>query len=325
MCAIMNQSLKTYFVTLNWNTTDLLVEMIESVERATPEPHEWIIIDNGSMPKQKNQISRRLYSPWFFSDSDLDYLSPDVKEQRAMGQLSSTISARRTLAYVEFLPRNIGCVLGHNRAFAIAKDFSQGEPHQIVMIDTDVVVSERNWLSGVMAWGGKYPEVGIIGFEHGPDVACAPAVGLDPGGYWYLHEEQMRKNEPVEAESVGLGFALIRWPVLNAGLRFDTAYEMYYKQDDDLCFQVRADLGMQVWVYPVNNIHAGSGSLQANGYQCGEANGWDEFDQIKQKNQALFATKWAWALRGRRKNMAEEAAHLEEMRRIMRERREAKK
>jgi hypothetical protein len=118
-----------------------------------------------------------------------------------------------------------------------------------------------------------------------------------------------------------LGFALIRWAVLEAGLRFDPGFRMYYKQDDDFCFSVRADLGLEVWAYPVGCVHWGSGSLRANSYQVGEASGWDEFDSVKQDNQRYFTKKWRWALTDRRRNMEEQAAHLAEMKRVFAERR----
>lgn len=314
----MNQMPKTYFVTLNWNTTDLLAKMVLSVEQSTPESHEWIIVDNGSMEGEQAKMCNLF-------DVVLPPNQPgDTAYQTEEWRCQSWLWIRRNdvPVYASFLPGNVGCVRGHNHAFRIAENLGGGEPHQIVMLDTDVEVTEPDWLSKAMAWADDHPDAGIIGFEHGPNVSCAPAVFLDKCGNWYLHESQMLRAEPVQGESVGLGFALIRWPVLEAMLRFDTGYEMYYKQDDDLCFQVRADLGLDVWVYPVSNVHAGSGSLRANGYRCGDASGWDEFDQIKQRNQAFFAKKWAWALRGRRKNMEEEARHLNEMRALMADRRE---
>jgi len=301
--------IETYFVTLNWNTTDLLIKMIESVEATTPEPHKWVIVDNGS-----NAANRMQYLAWFQGS----YGTIWKGVCRAGDKLALLRSVDWTIAESR---ENLGCVLGHNAAFDTVHGLVHGEPHQIVMIDTDVVVTENGWLSKAMAWANLHPEVGIVGFEHGPGAVCAPAVFLDKCGNWYLHEPQMQRAEPVEGESVGLGLALIRWPVLEAGLRFDIDYVMYYKQDDDLCFQVRADMGLEAWVYPVGNIHRGSMSLKRNQYKCGDASGWDEFDQIKQANQRHFAAKWAWALEGRRKTMEEEAANLRMMHRRMSERR----
>jgi GT2 family glycosyltransferase len=301
---------KTYFVTLNWNTTSLLQQMVASVEATTPEPHTWIIVDNGS--DEENTV--RLYDWAHYVFEDLVIVGDAAAREEDW-----TIEDEHTDVVIVRLEENVGCILGHNLAFGVARGLSQGAPHEIVMLDTDVVVTEQGWLSKVRTWAG--PEVGVVGLEHGPNHVCSGAVFLDTNGNWYLHEEQMMREEPAEGESAGLGFALIRWPVLRAGLRFDTGFRLYYKQDDDFCFQVRNELGLEVWAYPVGNVHFGSGSLKANDYQCGEASGFSEFDQIKQDNQKYFTEKWRWALRDRRATMAQEAAHLAEMKRLMAEER----
>jgi GT2 family glycosyltransferase len=299
----------TYFVTLNWNTTDLLRQMVDSVEATTPEPHRWLIVDNGS--DRENEAGLYDWATGFLDDPLI--VSADWCNNHGQTPLRSRDVIVRSDV-------NLGCVKGHNLAFDIVGVLSDGGPHEIVMVDTDVVVSERGWLSKVHAWADEHPQVGIVGLEHGPNVVCAPAIFLDTNGNWYLHERQMQRAQPAEGESVGLGFAVLRWPVLEAGLRFDTDFVMYYKQDDDLCFQVRAGLGLEVWVFPVGNVHAGSGSLRANHYQCGDADGWDEFDQVKQRNQQYFTQKWRWALAGRRRNMEGEARHLAAMKGQMAER-----
>ena len=125
---------------------------------------------------------------------------------------------------------------------------------------------------------------------------------------------------PVESESVGFGLVMFRWPVLDAGLRFDPRFVMYYKQDDDFAFQARM-LGLEVWAFPIDCVHWGSGSLKANKYHVGDAQGRAEFEQVKQANQRYFAEKWAWALRGRRSSWGDEMRHLAEMKRVMADRR----
>lgn len=297
----------TYFVTLNWNTTGLLMEMVESVEATTPERHVWVIVDNGS--NERNEVALYEWVGQTFADPVV------IRQDLSYGKIGElgTIDA-----IIVRCPENQGCIVGHNLAFDVVQMLSAGmDPGsvEIVMVDTDVVVTEEGWLSKVRKWAR--PGMGVIGMEHGPKAVCAPAVFLDTNGNWYLHESQMTIALPAEGESVGLGFALIRWPVVEAGLRFDTNFEMYYKQDDDFCFQVRADLGLEVWVYPVGNVHFGSGSLRANAYQVGEARGWDEFDEVKQRNQAYFTKKWRWALGDRRRNMEEQGRWLTEMKREM--------
>jgi len=275
---------KLYFVTLNWNTTDLLKDMVASVEATVTLPHQWIIIDNGSDRENWSELKR------WAQEHDLN--------NGAHG-------------YLHRYESNQGLIVGHNRGFDLAELCAQ--PHDVVLINTDVIVYEEGWLERVWTWADERPEVGMIGLEHNRASVCASAIFLDPQGYWYVHEEQPKRPEPVEAESVGFGMVLLRWPVLEAGLRFDPAYRMYYKQDDDLAFQVRAYLGREVWAFPIRCDHWGCGSIKINGPPGGH----EAFERIKRRNQEFFAERWAWALRPRRPNLAAEAAHLEKMKAIM--------
>lgn len=300
----MNETPETILITLNWNTTALCRAMVESIEHTTPEPHRWIVLDNGSRPEELDglyTLARDVFGACnVFSDKREGWGAPHVG------------------AAILRVPENLGCVRGHNLAFDFAAALAHGRPYDLVMIDTDVEVNEAGWLSRVRDWIEGRP-IGIIGLEHAFDEVCAGAVFLDPSGNWYIHGGQTSHADPVQAESVGLGFALLRWPVPQ--LRFDTGYQIYYKQDDDLCFQVRAALDLEVWAYPVDCVHWGSGSLKANDYNVREHRGWDAFHEIKCANQRYFAEKWAWALRGRRPNLAAEATHLAEMQQAMAERR----
>lgn len=306
----------TYFVTLNWNTTDYLKKLAASVRETVREPYVWIIIDNGS--DEVNQVELYDWAHRFF-DGDIVILGDSWHK---VDKWNPEDIPDNPDAIIIRSDENLGCILAHNMAFDAARLLSNGEPHEIVMVDTDVELLERDWLSEVRAWADARPRVGIVGLEHSAAEKCAGAVFLDPSGNWYLHQGQTFDPTPVEGESVGLGLALIRWPVLQAGLRFDTKFKLYYKQDDDFCFQVRADLGLEVWAYPIMCVHWGSGSLKQNEYKVGEADGWTEFDQIKQTNQAYFAAKWQWALCDRRANLEQETTHLAAMKAQMKERRQ---
>jgi len=221
------------------------------------------------------------------------------------------------------LTSNQGLVTAHNLALDIAASLSPDSAYEVVFIDTDVEVYEEGWLSTVRGWADRNPMVGIVGLEHSAGEVCSPAIFLDKAGYWYIQKGQTMTRQPVEGESAGLGFALLRWDILCAGLRFDPRYIWYYKQDDDFCFQVRCG-GYKIWAYPVGNTHYGSASLKKVGYKvagagCENKADWDD---LKRRNQERFAEKWAWALRGRRASLEVEQEHLREMKVVMAQRRE---
>ena len=306
-----------FFVTLNWNTTNLLKTMIGMVEATTPELHTWIIVDNGSNPDNLGGLLE-----WVQAEHGNDYflVPPEVN--------GHWTGAREHGAHFLIVvnPENVGLILAHNLAFDLARHIADGQPHEIVMVDTDVEIYERGWLAKAMEWADQHPEVGIVGMEHShpSQEVCAPAIFIEPGGHWYLHEEQTRQHEPAEGESVGLGLALIRWPVLEAGLRFDMGYKLYGSQDDDLCFLVRYELGLEVWAYPIDMWHRGSLSLKSCEYKVGDIADQDEWNvKIRQVNQAYFARRWAWVLGLPRRSMADERLHLEKVRARMRARRDS--
>lgn len=271
--------MRTFFVTLNWNTTELLKKMVTSVEKTTPEPHTWVILDNGS------------------TAAELDALHE---------YLADTFEPWQAVLIEE--PANLGCVLGHNKCFDAVQQLANEEPYEIVMMDTDVEVYQAHWLRDVHRFIDSIGDIGIVGLEHSKAEVCAAAVGLDKFGNWYTHEEQMQSKTPVLAESVGLGMAVLRPPV--SSLRFDTGFKLYYKQDDDLCFQARIDHKLKIYAYPIDMVHWGSGALRVNQYNVGDAHGWDEFDQVKQDNQRYFAAKWANWLDNRRATTADEIRRL---------------
>jgi len=306
--------MNTYFVTLNWNTTDYVQKLIETVEDNTPEPHTWIVLDNGSIPEQRAELLNLVQTVF------AGHYCIATERREGWG------TPKDVECIVVFAEKNLGCVLGHNLAFDMIDAARYGDgPTEIVMLDADVEVYQNGWLTEVRQWAERdspQVKIGIVGLEHSAPDVCAGAVFLDTSGNWYLHRDQTARAEPVRAESVGLGMALLRWPVVQNGLHFDTGFELYYKQDDDLCFQVRANLGLDVWAYPIDMVHWGSRGLKENEYNVNDnVRGRNAFDEIKRKNQKYFAQKWAWALRGRRPTLLDEAKHLDEMAALMRERR----
>lgn len=295
----------TYFITLNWNTLPLMQKMIKSIDDTVlPTPSTWIVLDNGST----DQTGVYDWMQEYFSENVLVF---DADKESWLETVKQQYQGPFYEAVLLLSNENLGCVNGHNLCFDMAEFLASGKPYQIVMVDTDVEVYEFDWLKKVMHFIDETPNVGIVGLEHSRAEVCAPAVFLDKHGNWYLHQEQAQEKQPVKGESVGLGMALLTYPVTK--LRFDTGYKIYYKQDDDLCFSTRFDLGLDTWVYPIDMVHYGAGSLRENNYDVQDAHGWDAFDLVKQANQRYFAKKWAAKLDARRPNMQAELKRLEEM------------
>lgn len=290
--------MRTFFVTLNWNTETLAAAMIDSIEETTPEPHTWVILDNGS--RDFSQLLE--YTAMKFAGRYA--LFGDKKE--SWGNVTAGVDC-----VVMRINKNLGCVLGHNLCFDMVQRIAGDEEREIVMVDTDVEVFQPSWLTAVHNFIGTRDDIGVVGLEHSRAEVCAAAVFLDKFANWYTHGEQPQKRVVVPAESVGLGMAVLRHPV--SRLRFDTGFKLYYKQDDDLCFQARFDLDKKVYAFPIDMVHFGSGALRINEYNVDDAHGWDAFDMVKQDNQRYFAAKWADRLDNRRATLTDEIHRLERM------------
>lgn len=130
----------TSIVILTWNELDCTRECLESIERNTPEPHEVILVDNGS------------------SDGTLPYLREFCRERSGF----HLIENGSNLGFAK------GCNIGMRAA-------SGG---RILLLNNDTVVT-RGWLSGLIDALEREPGAGIAGPMTneiaGPQKVAAPA------------------------------------------------------------------------------------------------------------------------------------------------------
>lgn len=298
-----------FFLTLNWDTSGLLQVMVDSIEKHAGRAVNWLVLDNGSDREQW-----RLLSSWAYGRGGRVVVSRG-RDVNMIAEIANGLYPRPRMVIVR-RPENLGMIVGYNTLLDLAAAITKGQPHEVFLVNTDMLI-KGPFLAPVLQWAEDRPEIGIIGLEHSRGEVCAAAIFLDTAGNWYTQGGQTSRAEPVEGESVGLGFCLVRWPVLQAGLRFNPKYEFYYKQDDDFTFQVRYELGLQIWAYPIDCEHRGRAAIRAHDYQVGPATNQVEFEEMKGRNRARFAADWADFLRGRRGNMEAERVHLDMMRQAM--------
>ena len=118
------ESLVTSIVILTYNELACTRECLESIARNTPEPHEIILVDNGS------------------SDGTLPYLR----------ELCARDGRYRLLENGENLGFAAGCNLG----------MRQARGGRILLLNNDVVVT-RGWLRGMLECLEREPGAGIVG------------------------------------------------------------------------------------------------------------------------------------------------------------------
>ena len=114
----------TSIVILTWNELECTRECLESIERHTPEPHEVILVDNGS------------------TDGTLPYLREFCAER----------SGYRLIENGSNLGFAAGCNIG----------MAQAVGGHILLLNNDVVVT-RGWLSGMLDALAREPGAGLAG------------------------------------------------------------------------------------------------------------------------------------------------------------------
>jgi len=134
----------TSIIILTRNQLEYTKRCIESIERWTSEPHEIIIVDNGS------------------TDGTLAYLE--------------TLAAQNPRVQVVTNGENLGFAAGNNRGIAVAKG------DYILLMNNDVVVTP-GWLERMLACAARNPQIGIVGpvsnCVSGPQYVDQPLYNTD--------------------------------------------------------------------------------------------------------------------------------------------------
>ena len=166
--------LRTAVIILNWNTRDYLSRFLPAlVDSLKGKDAELIVADNGS------------------TDGSVDMMERDFP-------------AIRTIA----LESNFGFTGGYNRAVRQLLDSTSSHPDYLVLINSDILVSE-NWLNPLVQYMDSHPDCGICGpklhalsIEDGKMVTSdrfeyAGAAGgyLDRYGFPFCRGRVMKRTE----------------------------------------------------------------------------------------------------------------------------------
>lgn len=163
----------TYIISLNWNTTDLLLNLYQSLEKYTSLPYSLIIVDNGSKPQEKRKLKD------FFSNK----------------------------AYIIYNSQNMGIPKAYNQALNYISQ-KEKQPYDVVLMNSDTEIQEEKWLTKLKNFAYGKDKIGIVGFERGS--GGSSPVFLDDRGDWYQRPELF---EGGEGETVGFGLVFIKAPL----------------------------------------------------------------------------------------------------------------
>jgi len=193
----------TSIIILTHNQWDQTRECLESIKRHTPEPHEIIIVDNGSTDETRTR-------------------------------LKSCIGTQSNLRVV-INHNNRGFATGNNQGLTLAR----GE--YVLLLNNDTVVTP-GWLKGMQAVLQHNPQIGIVGpmsnYVSGPqlvpDTSYRNLSELDRYAMQWAAEHTMQ----IASVSRIVGFCLLAHrSVFNRIGGLDERYGSGNFEDDDLCIR----------------------------------------------------------------------------------------
>jgi len=220
----------TSIVILTYNELDCTRECLESIDHNTPEPHEIILVDNGS------------------SDGTVPYL----RELCAQDDRYRLVENGTNLGFAA------GCNIGMRLA----------RGGRILLLNNDVVVP-RGWLSGLLQCLEREPDAGIVG-PMSNEVAGAQRVSdtgyrstdeLEEFARSFARENGGRR---VPADRL-VGFCMLfRREVVEAVGELDESFGSGNFEDDDFCLRAALAGYGCVIAGDVFIHHYGSRSFKAN-------------------------------------------------------------
>ena len=218
-------------IILTWNQLPLTKECLASIEHHTLEPHEVILVDNGSTDGT---------IPW----------------------LRELVSSKDNYALIEN-SENLGFSKGCNQGIAAA----QGT--HILLLNNDTVVTP-GWLSGLLECLHSAPDVGIVGpmtnsisgIQMVPDICYADTTALD--GYAVNFRNKYRGRRIPLRRIVGFCMIFKRELVQRVGL-LDECFGSGNFEDDDYCLRAALEGYRNLVAGDVFIHHHGSASFKGNG------------------------------------------------------------
>jgi GT2 family glycosyltransferase/predicted TPR repeat methyltransferase len=196
----------TSIIILTHNNLELTRRCLESIERHTPEPHELIIVDNGST-------------------------------DGTPGFLRSYAAARENVRVI-LNAENRGFAAGNNLGFAL----SRGE--FVLLLNNDTLVTP-GWLGRMLSVLYRHPDAGLVGprsnYVSGPQlVQGASYRGEDELERFAARWARDHEGESEEVSRL-VGFCLLlRRSVLQRVGGLDERFGTGNFEDDDFCLRARA-------------------------------------------------------------------------------------
>ena len=168
------------------------------------------------------------FNIFVLDNASTDETIPYLQEQKKNQNLSFFLS-----------DKNIGIILGRNKAYSLAKETYPGT-HYAIFLDNDQYV-QKGWQENYLEWT-----------EKGYDIIGCEAWCMKKENF-YPYKKIINKDE--EFNYCGCGGMMVKDSMVEQIGLFDERYEKYYFEDPDLCWTAH-NAGYKIkWVYEAKVEH----------------------------------------------------------------------
>jgi GT2 family glycosyltransferase len=272
-------------IILNWNTTDLLINLFNSIVENSSNKINITILDNGSREEQYEKLLS-FFSDYFCCQECASIFSYLSYRESALKKIVFFKEEKIELQILR-ISENIGFGAGNNLALNFIDDSKN-----VIFINSDILIQEKDW-------DKKFDEalngVEIVGCAYHPLRWSADA----------RFKILPKSNKPVESQSVQGAFFAIRKEILDLmykedGCWFDEEFKFAQYEETDLQFRILKKGYKCIWM-PCAHLHLHEKSAtKSNGYNlCKDIKNINEFKNNAEKNRLRLLEKHREYLNGK--------------------------
>lgn len=242
-------------ITLNWNTTDMLIRLYKSAKDLAKNDFNFFIVDNGSRNEEFNNLRK------FFENKDKVLIIRNSK--------------------------NLGFSAGNNDVCKNLYRYEVDIGH-VFFINSDIIIVEKAWdLKMCEILDQTHLNVGIVGCAYHP-------LRWDSNGNFHILPivDHLVESESVQGAFFGINKKLFYELMSEDGFIFDENFKYAQYEETDLCFRIRKK-GYSIYWIPINHIHDHHhSSVKKNGYHLNdEIKNINDFKKNTEKNKQLLIEK----------------------------------
>lgn len=261
-------------IVLNWNTTDLLINMFESACKNSSLQFKTIIVDNGSIDSEFEKLKN-----YFKNKLNL------YNEKNLFENYKDNIYGFKNKDFnveLKRLPKNIGFAAGNN----VALDLLECDYELVFFVNSDIIIDE-------VKWDNKFNDV-FLNKEVGVSGCAYHPLKWSSEGRFLIQKisETAIESESVQGAFFSIPFKLLKELKNKDNFIFDEKFKFAHYEETDLCFRIM-NIGYKCIWFPLKHQHLHEkSSTKKNGYKLSEEiKNVDDFKSNSERNRLYLFEK----------------------------------